>query len=159
MAELEGLTIRAKVVFARTTKRDGRIRNNQSHQEFTIRIGGDDSIAETEKYTTINQRGEPGATRTVDNEYTLNKVATRATGGVVWAFVDGNLTRLSTRSEGARRMTFAFRRTPKGIVCKFDAPYVREDGVGTLKGKAMAGGATEFLSVKQVSSTCTVGKS
>ena len=159
MADLDGVTVRAKLVYARTVRREGRIRNNHSHQEFTIRIGPADAIAETEKYTTIGEHGRVVASRVINNSYTLGKVTNRGGGHVVWALVDASLTRLNTRSEGARRMTYAFKRTATGFACSLNAPYVREDGVGALKHKAMKGGTNEFLAIKQVSSTCRVDRS
>jgi hypothetical protein len=159
MADLAGMTVHATIVYARTIRREGKVRNNHSHQEFTIRIGPADAIAETEKYTTIAERGRVVASRVRNHNYTLGKVTNRGSGSVVWALVDASLTRLNTRPEGARRMTYSFKRTATGFVCNLNAPYLREDGVGALKSTAMVGGTNEFLAIKQVSSTCRVDRS
>ena len=132
----------------RTVRREGRIRNNHSHQEFTIRIGPADAIAETEKYTTIGEHGRVVASREINNSYTLGKVTNRGGGHVVWALVDASLTQLNTRSEGARRMTYAFKRTATGFACSLNAPYVREDGVGALKHIGPYEMASTFIAAK-----------
>jgi hypothetical protein len=159
IADLEGLTVDAKIVYARTVRYKGNIRNNQSHQEFRLRIGPNGAIWETEKYTTVSPRGEVVASRTNNNHYTIGHVIDREKGHVVWAFADASLTRLNTRAEGGRKMTYLFKRSANGFACDVSAPYMREDGVGRLQGKAMRGGTVEFLAIKQVAATCRVGKS
>ena len=97
--------------------------------------------------------------RTFPEEATLGEPAKFRDGTGVWLLQNESLVRLRTQKEGAMMLTFAFARTDKGLSCKLTAPFAREVGVGTLASEsALSTSRVEILSVKDMSSNCSVSR-
>jgi hypothetical protein len=159
--DLKGTTIVANVVYAQTFRRlhDGQVVTNTNAQTITLKIGTGSDIDQTHVVSITAANGRHIGSTKLQATFTLNKPQKGKFGEVVWFFDEGKLVRLQTFASGGRRVSISFKRSGGGLGCSVDAPFAREDGAGTMQTTAAVGGfKIEWLSVKQTSASCRIGK-
>lgn len=159
-ADLEGMTIDARVSMNNVIQRDGREFPVQNHQttKLTFLAGGIIDFSLTMVSDTPRGRrqgpkrsgtaslGKPQGTNTLGG------------GDVVWFFEDNTLTMLRTyKGAGGYKRILAFERKNNAITCNARETYVREDGVGRILSRsAIDDLPVVIVSSRMISSTCTV---
>jgi hypothetical protein len=162
LVDLEGAVIETSVVYDRTIRlQDQGVVPSRLQHDRTITIGPGGNLHSTLVHNISTPRGL--VVRRESGSATIGKpkqVQSLGGGGdAVWIFENGTLTLLRTFRSGAYKFEIAFTRGASGILCKVRAPYVRENGTGSIE-MASAGNGQNFevISERQVSSSCQVTK-
>ncbi len=152
-AELQGAVIQSASNFIILSRHNGVDRRGPVRGSWTITVGPGQSITGT--LTRENSAG----IKTNSATFALGRPQAFADGTTVWFFENGVLTNLRTFQAGGIKVIYAFSRSARGLTCSVRAPFVREDGIATIKRDAIGGtGNAEILDIKTVSSTCRIAR-
>jgi hypothetical protein len=154
---LRGVTIEASTDYDARVRRPIGVFTAHSHAVWRLTIGADDTV--TGSMTRVgtgrgrtfsksrNFRGKLGVAREI-----------AGSGNTVMIWSDNQLVILRTFESGGMKATFHFSQEGDQIKCALEAPLAREVGAGNIRRDSVSGGEVEFLSVKQVGSTCRVNR-
>jgi hypothetical protein len=162
LADLEGAVIETSVVYDRTIRlQDQGVIPSRLQHDRTITIGPGGNLHSTLVHNISTPRGpvvrQESGSATIGQPKQIRSLG--GGGDAIWIFENGTLTLLRTFRSGAYKMEIVFARGATGISCKMRAPYVRENGTGSIE-MASAGNGQNFevISERQVSSSCRVTK-
>lgn len=159
--DLQGATLAIVVKYRGTFARDrGPGPGNITHT-YRIKIGPEENVQVSLKRD-VQAITPVGIKQSSLNRNFSGKIGTpkqEQSGSFLWLLDKNELVLLRTLEVGGFKLAVTFTKSDKGLTCKAAAPYLKESGAGAGKTNSAFGGNVRIISMQQVASTCSVGKS